>query len=325
MREYGKVSPRFWTGKTGKSFRGDANTQLLALYLMTSPHANMIGVYHCPIMYMAHEIGIDLEGASKALGRLIESGFCTFDGEEEVVWVHEMAAHQIGEELSPNDKRVKGVQKQFASIAQSLIRRGFWERYRADFHLGELPDNDSPIEAPSKPLASQEQEQEQEHKPHSEPIGSGTAGASPPIPQAEPEGMTAQDFVWANGVPMLVAAGQGEKPARSLLGRWVKAHGAETVQDSLVRCAKANPVEPVSWMIAALGKPAAPSQSPESQDFAWWVPAGFPDRWEAENAGCTVHSAWMFDDGRKVREDAGDGWVETKRRIEAERRTACSA
>jgi len=164
MRDYGKVSSQFWTGKTGKSLRGNAETQLLALYLVTSPHANMIGVYHCPIMYMAHETGMTIEGASKALQSLIEAGFCTFDEDDEVIWVHEMAAHQIGLGLSPKDKRVKGVQKQFANISQSLIRRGFWERYREEFHLGNLGQKASPLEAPSKPLASQEQEQEQEQE-----------------------------------------------------------------------------------------------------------------------------------------------------------------
>jgi len=118
MRDYGKIASQFWTGKTGKSLRGDAETQLLALYLITSPHANMIGVYQCPILYMAHETGMTIEGASKALQRLIEAGFCTFDGDDEVVWVHEMAAHQIGLGLSPTDKRVKGVQKQFLNISQ---------------------------------------------------------------------------------------------------------------------------------------------------------------------------------------------------------------
>lgn len=51
MRDYGSVSPQFWIGKTGKALRGKPEAQLLALYLMTCPHANMIGVFHCPVMY----------------------------------------------------------------------------------------------------------------------------------------------------------------------------------------------------------------------------------------------------------------------------------
>lgn len=162
MREYSKVYPRFWTGGTGKLLRGDVDAQLIAMYLMTSPHANMIGVYHCPIMYMAHETGLTIEGATKGLARLIEAGICTFDALDDVVFVHEMAAHQIGEALSPKDKQVIGIAKQYAGIQQRHIRRGFWERYNKDFHLPEWVENDSPLEAPLMTHRSQEQEQEQE-------------------------------------------------------------------------------------------------------------------------------------------------------------------
>lgn len=97
MRDYGKVAPSFWIGATGKALRGDANAQLLALYLMTSPHSNMIGVFHCPVLYMAHETGITFEGASEALRRLVEVGFCTYEGESETVFVHRMAASRRGQ------------------------------------------------------------------------------------------------------------------------------------------------------------------------------------------------------------------------------------
>jgi hypothetical protein len=166
MREYAKVSGLFWIGKTGKSLRGDTEAQLLALYMMTSPHSNMIGVFHCPIIYMAHETGMTLEGASKALTRLIEADFCLYDDGSEVVWVKEMAAHQIGERLSPKDKQCAGVRNQYQQIAQPHIQQGFHARYAKDYHLDPVvkatTENPSPFQAPSKPLRSQEQEQEQE-------------------------------------------------------------------------------------------------------------------------------------------------------------------
>ena len=152
MRDYGKVSPRFWNGKTGKALRGDVEAQVLALYLITSPHANMIGVFHCPVMYMAHETGLSEEGALKALARLSEALFCTFDGDEELVWVHEMAAHQIAPMLSPKDKQCIGIARQYLQIPKGQIRRGFYERYREAFHLPEDPDPPEKDEAPSKPL-----------------------------------------------------------------------------------------------------------------------------------------------------------------------------
>ena len=40
VRDYGKVSPQFWVGKTGKRLRGDMEAQIVALYLMTSPRTN---------------------------------------------------------------------------------------------------------------------------------------------------------------------------------------------------------------------------------------------------------------------------------------------
>jgi len=190
MRDYGKVSSQFWTGKTGKSLRGDAEAQLLALYLMTSPHSNMIGVYHCPIMYMAYETGMTIEGASKALQSLIEAGFCTFDEDDEVVWVHALLAHQTGCGLSPKDNRVKSVQKQFAGISQHLIKQGFFEKYKKDFYLGDWPENTSPLQAPSKPLASQKQKQKQKQKQNNTPLpptGGSVAGEQADACQTESE------------------------------------------------------------------------------------------------------------------------------------------
>lgn len=161
MREYGKVSPQFWIGKTGKALRGNPNAQLLALYLMTSPHANMIGVYPCPIVYMAHETGMTIEGASEALRCLIEVDFCTFDADDEYVFVHEFAAHQVGESLDPKDKRCKGVENELFKVPKNQCWQAFTARYAVSYNLQIPAEKASHSEAPSKPLASQEQKQEQ--------------------------------------------------------------------------------------------------------------------------------------------------------------------
>jgi hypothetical protein len=164
MREYGKVGPGFWTGMTGRKLRGDPDAQIVAMYLITCPHASMIGVFHCPVMYIAHDTGLPLEGALKGLRRLAEEGFCTFDEERDLVWVHEMARFQISDALLPTDNRVKGIGKDFLSLPKCLIKQRFFEKYRAAFHLPELPGNVRGFEGASEPLRSQEQEQEQEQK-----------------------------------------------------------------------------------------------------------------------------------------------------------------
>ena len=156
MRDYGTVSPKFWTGETGKALRQDPGAQVLALYLMTSPHSNMLGVYYCPVMYMAHETGLGMEGASKALARLIDAGFCMFDEASETVFVRRMAAHQIGEALSENDKRVLGIQKEVAKMGDSPLKTAFVEAYAQAFHLTPQKGKKakplaSPLQAPTKP------------------------------------------------------------------------------------------------------------------------------------------------------------------------------
>lgn len=162
MRDYGVVSPKFWIGETGKALRGNAPAQVLALYLMTCPHANMIGVFHCPVLYMAHETGLGMEGASKALQSLIEAGYCTYDEASETVFVHRMAAYQVAESLKVGDNRVKGVEREWQNIGPASLKQAFFAIYSVAFHLPGEAKKTSPSEAPSKPLASQEQEQEQE-------------------------------------------------------------------------------------------------------------------------------------------------------------------
>jgi hypothetical protein len=172
MRDYSKISPKFWIGPTGKAIKKKGiESVVVAVYLMTSPHANMLGFYYLPDMYIAHETGMGFEGASKGLRGCIEAGFCGYDAEAEVVWVYEMAAYQIAEQLKPDDKRCIGIQNEYNDLPENKHLSGFYEKYRSAFHMNLKRDckevlqlNLSPYEAPSKPLRSQEQEQEQEQE-----------------------------------------------------------------------------------------------------------------------------------------------------------------
>jgi uncharacterized phage protein (TIGR02220 family) len=171
MRDYATVSPRFWVGKTGKQIRAaGAAVQIVALYLMTSPNANMLGLYYLPIAYLAHETGLAPEAAQAALQKLREIGFCDYDDTAECAWVYEMAKFQIGAQLNEGDKRCTGVQREYLGLPVNRFLRPFFQKYVSRFHMtkprDEMPEIDkplgSPLEAPSMPLRSQEQEQEQE-------------------------------------------------------------------------------------------------------------------------------------------------------------------
>ena len=165
MREYSKIAPQFWIGSTGKKLRKlGTNAQLVALYLLTSPHSNMIGMYHLPVAYLSADTGIPLEGASEALRSLIEAGFCAYDEASEVVWVHEMARFQVGEALKPTDKQCAGTQNAYDQVPDNIYLPEFYEKYSEAYHLTtkRFPEDGSPLEAPSETLRSKEKEKEKE-------------------------------------------------------------------------------------------------------------------------------------------------------------------
>jgi hypothetical protein len=178
VRDYSKVEPKMWHGATMKALRKQGHEAVIvAMYLMTSPSSNMLGLYCQPILYMAHETGLGLEGASKGLARCVDAGFCAFDAESEMVWVVEMARYQIADKLKPGDLRCKGVQREYESLPDNPFLGEFYERYAECFRMtgnrgaqrSSMPLK-SEEQAPCKPLASQEQEQEheQEHEQEQE-------------------------------------------------------------------------------------------------------------------------------------------------------------
>jgi hypothetical protein len=161
MREYGKVAPSFWMGETGREIiQSGPESTIVALYLMTSPHANMLGLYYLPIAYVSHDTGLPLEGASKGLQRVCEAGLCGYDKGAQVVWVYEMARYQVEDSLKPGDKRVVGINKEYQRLPKCSFLGVFFDKYHKAFHL----ENRRGSEAPCKPLRSQEQEQEQEQE-----------------------------------------------------------------------------------------------------------------------------------------------------------------
>lgn len=166
MRDYAKVGPQFWIGPTGKKIKASgAEATIVAMYLITSPHSNMLGLYYLPTLYIAHETGLGLDGAAKGMKLCADAGFCSYDEATEMVWVHEMASYQIANELKEDDRRCRGVQNDYDALPANAFLGAFFDKYAKRFHmtLRRAPKPaESPLQAPSMPLASQEQEQEQD-------------------------------------------------------------------------------------------------------------------------------------------------------------------
>lgn len=278
MREYGIVTPHFWIGTTGKALRGDVQAQLVALYLMTSPHANMIGVYYCPLDYIAKETGLPIEGASKALARLSEGEFCCVDGGTEEVFVTRMAAYQIGEQLQAKDKRCIGIARELEKVSSSKLQQRFRAIYSGAFHLSKVGTKVSPSIAPSKPGAGAGAETT---------LLPGFARfweAWPKSDRKEAKGKCYEVWVKANAEPhsdRIVAHVERLKGSAG----WKKQNG-EFIPAPLVY------LNQRKWEGV---EEAATDKCP-----AWCQAAGFINVYEAGNAGCYAHNAGQFQNGKRM-------------------------
>lgn len=303
MRDYGVVSPQFWLGKTGKALRGDPVAQVIALYLMTSPHARMTGVFYCPLDYIAKETGTPFEGASKGLERLSEGGFCTFDHETEEVFVHRMASFQIGEKLDAKDNRCKAIAKEVEKIASSALRKAFVATYSEAFNIPKQEEKSKPLRSPSK-------------APSKPGTGSGTGtGDKPPLP---PKG----DVV---DLPPGFVEFWGAWPKGSRTGS--KSKCVEVWQRAKLEPVTATIVAHVTAMKASEGWRKQGGQfipmpltylnqrrwegslvdeagGNKGGQPAWVVDAGFATEAEANNARCWQHNAGEFRDGQRIAEAA---------------------
>lgn len=155
MKDYGAVSPNFWTGETGRKLKSlGIEAQLVALYLMTNPHRNALGLYYLPEIFISHETALDEEGALKGLQRCIEGGFCGYERGTETVWVYEMAHFQIGISLKESDNKVKWINNKFDSLPNNKFLLPFFKKYKNDFHLNNgrnIKGLRRGLKAPSKP------------------------------------------------------------------------------------------------------------------------------------------------------------------------------
>lgn len=247
MREYASILPGFWTGETGGKLRGKPDAQVLALYLMSTHHANMIGVYYCDTGYMKLDTGLPEDRVEAAIDVLEKLGFCVFDRESSMVFVVQMAKYQVGDELQPGDKRLIGIRKAYRAIRPPRMQSLFYDTYAEAYGLEQI------AQKPKAPIAPP-----QEDDPPPQDAG-----------QTNPEEpMTADEVIFHVGVPMLVSAQIPERQARSFLGGLRKGGGEAALVRAIQQCAKERPVQPLEWLAKAVPmKRGAGKQSFNKTDY----------------------------------------------------------
>jgi hypothetical protein len=163
MRHYSLLLPQFWTGTTGKAITAAGkDARIVATYLLTCEHANMIGLYRLPLLYAAEETALKRREVAAALAHLKILEFAYYDEATEFVWVVEMARFQLslspGEAINDKDTRVKTVAALYKHLPTNPFLAPFFDQYaailrlscRRDF-ISEQKPHRSPIEGASVP------------------------------------------------------------------------------------------------------------------------------------------------------------------------------
>ena len=70
---YYRIGDQFWDDPVVREWNAD--TKLVAFYVLTSPHRITEGLFKLPVEYVAHGVPMPKTRAEKALRQLVEDGF----------------------------------------------------------------------------------------------------------------------------------------------------------------------------------------------------------------------------------------------------------
>lgn len=165
----------------------------------------------------------------------------------------EIAAYQQKAKTNRDNGKAGGRPKKKPNETQS-VSGGFPE--------GTQPDaTGNPVGGQEKP--SRNPNQEPRTKKYSVPDGTGGMPPEPP---------SAVEQIFALGLPLLTAAGQPEKQARSMLGMFRKSHPDEDIVRAIQQCVDDQAIEPVGYLQRVLrsGAARAPRPASAAQRRASW-------------------------------------------------------
>lgn len=146
MRTYSVINGRFWTemSRTGVKIReAGIGATTMALYLVTNPYSNALGLYHLPLPAVSHDLRVSPEETLRFLDAVCATGFAEYFAEDSLVWVPQQARYQIGETMKASDHRRAWTLRELAKYKGTIAHGKFLERYGEAYKL---------ISKPSSPL-----------------------------------------------------------------------------------------------------------------------------------------------------------------------------
>lgn len=171
MRNYGVIYNNFWSSSTIHNLSDDG--KLLALYLLSSPHTSMIGLFRLPDGYVSEDLNWGFERVSKGFENLSANGFATRDSVSKWVFIHKY----LHWNKIQNQNQAKSAIKVLLDAPDKIPFKTEVARVLIDSCRRFKGDIDQEFETLtqtlSKPLPNQEQEQEQEQyqKEHTDDSG----------------------------------------------------------------------------------------------------------------------------------------------------------
>jgi hypothetical protein len=158
MREYGSVQTQFWSDLVLQGL--STHAKLLAVYLLTGPHTNMLGCFRLPAGYVSEDLKWNGEIVSEVFAELARVGFLIRDAESGWIFIyHFLEWNPIenpnqGKSLSKLCNQVPQQSRVFKPLVESLLTQ---TKYLDEGFRNRL-------ETLCQAFRNQEQEQEQDQK-----------------------------------------------------------------------------------------------------------------------------------------------------------------
>ncbi len=156
MREYGSVQTQFWSDLALQNL--STHAKLLAVYLLTGPHTNMLGCFRLPTGYVAEDLKWNEETVYNAFSELDQIRFLIRDPESNWILIinfldwNPIENPNQGKSIIKLFKRVPHQSTVFKAIINILLDQMKYLDEEFKNHLATL----------SQPFQNQEQNQEQD-------------------------------------------------------------------------------------------------------------------------------------------------------------------
>mgnify|MGYP001561443187 FL=1 len=118
---YQKIEETFWTDPKVSNL--PPNEKLLFIYLITNSHVHYSGLYQISRATILDETNLTPDALNKSLTSLIDNRLIRYDNDKKIVWVINMAKHQVQQGNKKN--LIIGFAKQFNKLHKSMLIKEF--------------------------------------------------------------------------------------------------------------------------------------------------------------------------------------------------------